>query len=167
MRGKGTRPAAHRWIAGITPAYAGKSFSDRCHGYCTWDHPRVCGEKLLRLPCRYLLQGSPPRMRGKALPFLRTGRQARITPAYAGKSIFQGKVKQADRDHPRVCGEKPFQKPRCLFWVGSPPRMRGKVDNFWIVKGGRRITPAYAGKSVYVATDHPSIWDHPRVCGEK
>ena len=29
------------------------------------------------------------------------------------------------------------------------------------------ITPAYAGKSNRFCETDPSVWDHPRVCGEK
>ena len=52
------------------------------------DHPRLCGEKKWRLKLQLLLPGSPPPMRGKVgfqaffVPLLR------ITPAYAGKSLF-------------------------------------------------------------------------------
>ena len=71
-----------------------------------WDHPRVCGEKPMSCRRTWAATGSPPRMRGKAemgaiVPF-----RAGITPAYAGKSIFQPSVYEVDGDHPRVCGEK-------------------------------------------------------------
>ena len=50
---------------GITPAYAGKSCVFVFFCVLKWDHPRVCGEKLLVLPLVLLRRGSPPRMRGK------------------------------------------------------------------------------------------------------
>ena len=45
--------------------------------------------------------------------------------------------------------------------------MRGKV--FRTRKTGARpgITPAYAGKSSWESPPRATIWDHPRVCGEK
>ena len=45
--------------------------------------------------------------------------------------------------------------------------MRGK--GFWGVDAGNvnRITPAYAGKSNNNMKIPSSIWDHPRLCGEK
>ena len=37
-----------------------------------------------------------------------------------------------------------------------------------VVSGvGARITPAYAGKSGYIATSEGVFGDHPRLCGEK
>ena len=45
--------------------------------------------------------------------------------------------------------------------------MRGKeVDND-IEDVCRRITPAYAGKSITVTCDITAPRDHPRLCGEK
>ena len=45
--------------------------------------------------------------------------------------------------------------------------MRGKVANnyFSIIPAG--ITPAHAGKSIFLSPYHSSLWDHPRPCGEK
>ena len=45
--------------------------------------------------------------------------------------------------------------------------MRGKDlggSNFTSIS---RITPAYAGKSRHALGIPESIWDHPRLCGEK
>ena len=51
--------------------------------------------------------------------------------------------------------------------MGSPPRMRGKGDE-WLKEGkAERITPAYAGKSQVRYWALFYLWDHPRVCGEK
>ena len=91
------------------------------------DHPRVCGEK----PCQFvhtlIHRGSPPRMRGKGLSFLFSFQPVGITPAYAGKSGTCLDSIDADRDHPRVCGEK-RSLARCrAYLAGSPPRMRGKA----------------------------------------
>ena len=70
----------------ITPAYAGKrsvvSMSDQSRR----DHPRVCGEKQIVQLLIVLVQGSPPRMRGKDSPRDQPAPLAGITPAYAGKS---------------------------------------------------------------------------------
>ena len=110
------------------------------------DHPRVCGEKLVKVAQILHNLGSPPRMRGKVripsvLP-ISTG----ITPAYAGKSTAEPRLRITTGDHPRVCGEKLgfAQVPGSV--LGSPPRMRGK-DVQRNGKGRKNgITPAYAGK---------------------
>ena len=45
MRGKGMVHRAQHRPAGITPAYAGKSYHSRYMVIIIRDHPRVCGEK--------------------------------------------------------------------------------------------------------------------------
>ena len=71
-----------------------------------WDHPRVCGEKLVYNVLYYACKGSPPRMRGKGTRDLALFALNGITPAYAGKSIEPPPNRRARQDHPRVCGEK-------------------------------------------------------------
>ena len=50
--------------------------------------------------------GSPPRGRGKVLPPLIAAVQLRITPAWAGKSLWFASFQASAKDHPRVGGEK-------------------------------------------------------------
>ena len=91
------------------------------------DHPRTCGEKVSNYNYAANQLGSPPHMRGKAVPFAALARNVRITPAHAGKSVSTLKIRLFNRDHPRTCGEK--HSVALLFGVpvGSPPHMRGKV----------------------------------------
>ena len=167
MRGKASPLSSSSSPTGITPAYAGKSTSDRAAASSLWDHPRVCGEKLLPRAVLGPASGSPPRMRGKAPLTLNHKVVLRITPAYAGKRIIICPTSCPVGDHPRVCGEKGSLRRRATLNIGSPPRMRGKGKD----SGGRRphpgITPAYAGKSPVRRTPYRKHRDHPRVCGEK
>ena len=106
-------------------------------------------------------------MRGKAKNATLGGGKRGITPAYAGKSRPVARWVLGCRDHPRVCGEKVYHKPRGFSMQGSPPRMRGKVPNTCVTTTCCGITPAYAGKS-YTRTCYAyNVRDHPRVCGEK
>ena len=148
MRGKGRDGRLHPALLGITPAYAGKSPARPGPRPWRWDHPRICGEKLFAtVDCPPYL-GSPPRMRGKGVSQTFKLAKDGITPAYAGKSLILSDAQQFTQDHPRVCGEKNKFHPSVFGCIGSPPRMRGKVQvlfcNFCCVG----ITPAYAGKSV-------------------
>lgn len=68
MRGKGTPVLRGFGRTGITPAYAGKSLGCFCGLCCGRDHPRVCGEKTLCRSTVVPVWGSPPRVRGKAVP---------------------------------------------------------------------------------------------------
>ena len=85
MRGKGSgrRRCCSRFR--ITPAYAGKRSDLGCTGRSEQDHPRVCGEKRLKVVRVLVQRGSPPRMRGKVKQSLKAATSHGITPAYAGK----------------------------------------------------------------------------------
>ena len=167
MRGKAGWPLCGLPCIGITPAYAGKSQPWRSYSQRRWDHPRVCGEKIVLVIVFCSLMGSPPRMRGKAKCQLDNVRCGRITPAYAGKSFSPSACIGHYRDHPRVCGEKPGSKQPENPHQGSPPRMRGKGLSAPPACWQIGITPAYAGKSFLLCGGDTWFRDHPRVCGEK
>ena len=126
MRGKGISVVGMIQLIGITPAYAGKSFTFPMAFADAKDHPRVCGEKSAKLVFPQKTAGSPPRMRGKVRRERGPMRSRRITPAYAGKSTRRAASHFSSRDHPRVCGEKPRVREYWDLPLGSPPRMRGK-----------------------------------------
>ena len=106
MRGREFTSVATQTVAGITPAYAGKSFGYASFIAFMWDHPRVCGEESGLLLRPVLWQGSPPRMRGRDAANGFCAQFYGITPAYAGKSRGQGRNCTNTKDHPRVCGEE-------------------------------------------------------------
>ena len=126
MRGKA--PLLQRGEVGrrITPAYAGKRKQQREITRNKRDHPRLCGEK--RLKVAHCFNGCG------------------ITPAYAGKRPCTADVTALVKDHPRLCGEKNVILQLSITVVGSPPPMRGKGFIFAVRVKRQRITPAYAGK---------------------
>ena len=110
---------------------------------------------------------SPQRVRGKDAHWFDQARESRITPAHAGKSTAEQGGRPANRDHPRACGEKPSCVGVISTCTGSPPHMRGKVDQALGCKLFRGITPAHAGKSDDKHGRAGQGKDHPRTCGEK
>ena len=106
-------------------------------------------------------------MRGKVRVREAYSRAYRITPAYAGKSSSRVRNGTFLKDHPRLCGEKSFSLILSICGSGSPPPMRGKGFKSSVDAGKYRITPAYAGKSLISSSMSDSLWDHPRLCGEK
>ena len=110
---------------------------------------------------------SPPRVRGKDTIITELANVLRITPACAGKSRCAWLAACHRRDHPRVCGEKHQQPKAATAGIGSPPRVRGKVQYRTSRSLSRRITPACAGKSAMLYFLPLLLRDHPRVCGEK
>ena len=66
-----------------------------------------------------------------------------------------------------MCGEK-WRKGKVMYGKrGSPPRVRGKELCLHFAVHAIGITPACAGKRVWLAAYITSARDHPRVCGEK
>ena len=106
MRGKAGQRHSRPAFCRITPAYAGKRQCTRLARRCSWDHPRVCGEKKPKIYQPGQPLGSPPRMRGKARGHAAAHNERRITPAYAGKRLLPKCFALPSEDHPRVCGEK-------------------------------------------------------------
>ena len=67
-------------------------------------------------------------MRGKVAAAVAEGVEPGITPAYAGKRSGNHVDQVGNRDHPRLCGEKWTAFVQPLYFWGSPPPMRGKVN---------------------------------------
>ena len=147
MREKGRLVFSNLPQERITPAYAGKSRFEFFNKFIIWDHPRLCGEKKNISLEMIVILGSPPPMRGKVRQIRHLLFQIRITPAYAGKSLFRRMGHNQRRDHPRLCGEKMVFCAGVGCWWGSPPPMRGKVLPMPASVRRTGITPAYAGKS--------------------
>ena len=147
VRGKAFRDRQVNGFDGITPAYAGKRLLHTSGDIRGWDHPRVCGEKMVSMIPHRRSRGSPPRVRGKAHLQVETQLKVRITPACAGKRSNSKLPSLHAKDHPRVCGEKSMNTSKTVRELGSPPRVRGKVSarGSFLIRSG--ITPACAGKS--------------------
>ena len=160
MRGKGYLDIAVQIQKRITPACAGKSCPPQAPTFTRQDHPRVCGEKPVNKSSCSFRQGSPPRMQGEDIFPDGLPCAVRITPACAGKRGSGSLPRSCRRDHPRVCGEKPFRSNHSTTSEGSPPRMRGKGPAGQILVVSVGITPACAGKRIKLRKRHS-------ICGEK
>ena len=86
MRGKLLRRVKALLLPRITPADAGKTKFCFIVILNRWDHPRGCGENQSSKRFYALIDGSPPRMRGKLEGVVLIGQNLRITPADAGKT---------------------------------------------------------------------------------
>ena len=166
VRGKHDVSIAHRKLAGITPAGAGKTLLKVPAFTAIGDHPRRCGENCLGVSVPAVGTGSPPQVRGK--PILRwvRPRRLRITPAGAGKTSKRNCSRRTRRDHPRRCGENVQAEQTAPYDIGSPPQVRGKPTVGQTIKVKAGITPAGAGKTDLEGCFRQGAWDHPRRCGE-
>ena len=105
-------------------------------------------------------------MRGKPARHDGALREGGITPAHAGKTQNHSSIPMLHWDHPRACGENPFLIFASKVFIGSPPRMRGKLASALSTLETDRITPAHAGKT-NMSLPIPAVFkDHPRACGE-
>ena len=89
-----------------------------------------------------------------------------ITPAGAGKTNPRCVHGLSLRDHPRRCGENSACSRSNISEMGSPPQVRGKHEALALLKVGKWITPAGAGKTRLNALSRANPLDHPRRCGE-
>ena len=132
MRGKLLLDKNDVPIHGITPARAGKTSGSKASLSRYSDHPRVCRENHRSVHSPALHLGSPLRVRGTRIVVDALKRGLRITP--------------------RVCGENPKATVTEDYDRGSPPLMRGKLQSSFRRAQSWRITPAYAGKTLYYIT---------------
>ena len=151
----------------ITPACAGNSLAGIAKPVSKTDHPRVCGEQHSIFLALALYVGSPPRVRGTALPWRKCNASRRITPACAGNRRRSHRGVASIQDHPRVCGEQALPPASVFKEEGSPPRVRGTVQLDFAGLNCARITPACAGNSPPILSVYMIGKDHPRVCGEQ
>ena len=166
MRGKQVFVHAAQPVQGITPADAGKTPSGLPVGCSPKDHPRGCGENQSSKRFYALIDGSPPRMRGKPRRWCCEMFEYRITPADAGKTTSMDSTLKSPEDHPRGCGENTQSRKKLNARSGSPPRMRGKPADAATTPAPTRITPADAGKTGGAVSRRRYHQDHPRGCGE-
>ena len=87
VRGKETISCTIAIFIRITPACAGKRWSADEKLRLSRDHPRVCGEKAIKVRGAREAVGSPPRVRGKECYACVDADGTRITPACAGKRL--------------------------------------------------------------------------------
>ena len=86
-------------------------------------------------------------MRGKHVDAIVNFDEPRITPAGAGKTLFQQRHCQLTQDHPRRCGENGIAEVESADPKGSPPQVRGKLLFVQYLLEFVGITPAGAGKT--------------------
>ena len=91
---------------------------------------------------------------------------SRITPAHAGNTFLLYGFSSSLWDHPRACGEYRGQVHDFGRLLGSPPRMRGILEQLFRISKNQVITPAHAGNTYPGCQKWQRRRDHPRACGE-
>ena len=147
MRGKRANQTAEVGVFRITPAGAGKTEYYAFPDEETGDHPRRCGENIMRSLKSCAQTGSPPQVRGKRQEEYGRIPHEGITPAGAGKTPEVDARLFGEPDHPRRCGENQVFVHAGQPVQGSPPQVRGKPLDSSFTASRDGITPAGAGKT--------------------
>ena len=108
------------------------------------------GEKVYTQVLAAFRAGSPPHARGKDVQSICMHIENRITPACAGKRELSFDADDRYGDHPRMRGEKACKSSICAQSMGSPPHARGKAEQLLNSDLWKGITPACAGKSIFI-----------------
>ena len=105
-------------------------------------------------------------MREKLANVIKSAGTSRITLTCAGKTnpFFRGT--SLIQNHSRVCGKKLTDGISGLTGSGSPLHVQEKHFEDAVKICIRRITPACAGKTVFLVQMMKHHQDHPRVCGK-
>ena len=137
-------PFVHK---GIIPACAGSRSWVAINPAAARDHPRVCGEQVVKAEQSVGGKGSSPRVRGAAISTQSALVDHGIIPACAGSSPHTTIYLRFCWDHPRVCGEQLELQTGLQRYQGSSPRVRGAVDGGRTAAADDGIIPACAGSS--------------------
>ena len=124
------------------------------------------GEDTRKYADETVYDGSPPHARGRLDPEVKAAFHSRITPACAGKTLFECFLFRVIEDHPRMRGEDRPGKGVSGFGQGSPPHARGRPAGEHPRNRAHGITPACAGKTSPKASQTSPAGDHPRMRGE-
>ena len=132
---------------GIIPACAGSTPHPRSKSPLPWDHPRMCGEHGTTSGTVCRPAGSSPHVRGAPHGSGLPGTGRGIIPACAGSTYSATILREAKRDHPRMCGEHTFHRCSHPPSSGSSPHVRGALIGLVAVHPLPGIIPACAGST--------------------
>ncbi len=111
--------------------------------------------------------GSSPRGRGTRVQLHTLRIRQRFIPAWAGNAIYRGKPAPMVPVHPRVGGERVFQRRVHDLDFGSSPRGRGTRAHCRSEPIPGRFIPAWAGNARFHEARRIAPPVHPRVGGER
>ena len=151
---------------GIIPACAGSTIAFTVVITAARDHPRMCGEHIIRATKGHKREGSSPHVRGARHAMTSWFRLQGIIPACAGSTRVMVIPSEPTRDHPRMCGEHALWADTAANCAGSSPHVRGALLHQLIAGHRAGIIPACAGSTVRRCAQRSQRRDHPRMCGE-
>ena len=130
-------------------------------------HPRMCGERFLRLRimCRYV--GSSPHVRGTHGVELTPSVVIRFIPACAGNARWPKLPEPDSAVHPRMRGERQKILDERTGESGSSPHARGTHSGVFGLGVNARFIPACTGNARQALPAQGRNAVHPRMRGER
>ncbi len=152
-------------MAGLIPAYAGRTAHSHQCGPGIRAHPRLRGADCLPSPAHAALSGSSPLTRGGLVTVTSEAGTYGLIPAYAGRTVTRVTPPRGPTAHPRLRGAD-FKPENEEEWhEGSSPLTRGGLHLLCGSELGLRLIPAYAGRTICAHMMLCVIWAHPRLRG--
>ena len=166
MRGTPERAQADDAVAGLIPARAGNTATERGQAREPSAHPRSRGEhRLTRLWVCWVL-GSSPLARGTHSEGRRVRVVSGLIPAHAGNTLKSTHCMALTRAHPCSRGEHVLAETRGEGSYGSSPLARGTCHSVRPSRCSPRLIPARAGNTLSVLARTRLSTAHPRSRGE-
>ena len=140
----------------ITPRFTAKTV-----------HPRMRGERSLRLAIHWRKVGSSPHARGTPIEQDPQIPGSRFIPACAGNARPRDCCPEIEAVHPRMRGERSW--PAASVWPnrGSSPHARGTPGVTVVQAASVRFIPACAGNASAAQSRRRPPTVHPRMRGER
>ena len=161
-RGKPRSNAPVRQGRRLIPTHARKTVTTRQLASPTRAHPHSRGENDCSKSVAALTAGSSPLTLGKQNAAGRVGRNGRLIPAHAGKTMTVPPVAIHRRAHPHSHGENAAAAAGYVVKSGSSPLTRGKHHPKQQRYRHRRRIPAHAGKTPGPRSSRTAYQAHPR-----
>ena len=150
-----------------TPTCVGKSGSVAGGLTGMGGHPHVCGEERNTSIRDIAKIGTPPRVWGRVRLVYPGDAPDGDTPTCVGKSVQRFIDCTLTRGHPHVCGEESNPPRNAFHFIGTPPRVWGRVCGAGTKVVCNRDTPTCVGKSLRFYIRPTALAGHPHVCGEE
>ena len=141
----------------IIPTRMGTSLTLRSPYKETQDHPHAYGDKPPPFWQFILFKGSSPRVWGQETNYFMYGTRARIIPTRMGTSVDKHIVILIQQDHPHAYGDKLSGAFFQANFLGSSPRVWGRVLSSLRDFLPYRIIPMRMGTSLLITLGQQTL----------
>ncbi len=150
---------------GFIPTCVGQAQYTRVNVQKRKVHPHVCGAGSSPARIGFIPRGSSPRVWGRRSLYGRRWRMVWFIPTCVGQARAGGRRPFAGSVHPHVCGAGALPNSHALQFLGSSPRVWGRLRFKSHLSIFARFIPTCVGQAEAYADKMNTIQVHPHVCG--